>query len=260
MLLHEATPYFQYPQSFQTQFYTLESKFSANAGFDSARKRAPSVLSSGSSWRLVVPYTALVGYTETYSALPVPTLRYFWVLLVVLTGMSVDQFFAALHMVWIDQYHLNTTSLQVRRQGEPVVSCRFKPHHDAAFLLFCRQLRCPAQKVVKAFCAVLKFDCLTEFKATPIERSCPMGLTGNIHTNDHCCLCDLTDFLVLCYTHLGHSFQWLIQLGHSPLHIYHCTECPFSVQTPFFLILQESPIQICNWNLSFFSLLIQSIG
>lgn len=145
-------------------------------------------------------------------------------------------------MVWIDQHQLHTAPLQIRRQSKPVVSRWLKPHHDSALLLFCCQLRCPAQKVVKAFCAVLKLDCLTQFKAAPVERSCPMGIAGNIHSNDHCCLCDLTDFLVLCYTHLGHSFQWLIQLGRLTLHVYHCTECPFSVQMSDFLILQESPV------------------
>ena len=66
-------------------------------------------------------------------------------------------------------------------------------------------------------------------------------LLQKFHSNGHCCLCDLSNFLVLCYTHLGHSFQWLIQLGRLTLHVYHCTECSFSVQMPDFLILQESP-------------------
>lgn len=118
--------------------------------------------------------------------------------------MAIIQFFATFHMIWIDQHQLKITPLQMGCQRKPAVSCGLKPYHDAVLLLFDRQLRSPAQKEVKTFCAVLKFDCLTQFKAAPIECSCPMELTGNIHTDYHCCVCDLTDFLILCYTHFGY--------------------------------------------------------
>ena len=159
--------------------------------------------------------------------------------------MAIIQFFAAFHMIWIDQHQFKITPLQMGCQCKPVVSCGLKPYHDAVLLLFDRQLRYPAQKEVKTFCTVLKFDCLTQFKAAPVECSCPMELTGDIHTDYHCCVCDLTDFLILCYTHFGYflSISTYVFIRALTLLVYFdCKEVSLFVQTLDFGSLQESCI------------------
>lgn len=158
----------------------------------------------------------------------------FWIFLVAFAGVAIIQFFAVFYVIWIDQHQFDLTSLQICRQWKPVVPCKFKPYYDAVLLLFGRQLQCSAQKEVKTFCAVLKFDCLTQFKAAPIECS----LTGDIHADYYYGGCDLTNFsfCVAFISDTSFPSQRYSLIRALTLIYFDCKEVSLFVQTQDFLL------------------------